>query len=91
MYKPNRIAGFGSTAAGPDDGPLIFSVTPADRTSKLLSFHDPEQHGGCPRFAVGTWVLGSSFGSRADGLQKRQTAIAAEGREVQMGRWSSFL
>jgi hypothetical protein len=45
-------------AGGPDNGRLIFSVTPADRTSKLLSFHDPEQHGGCPRFAVGTWVLG---------------------------------
>jgi hypothetical protein len=30
----------------------FFSVTPADRTSKLLSSYDPQQHGGCPRFAV---------------------------------------
>jgi hypothetical protein len=42
-------------AGGPDNGLLIFSVTPADQTSKLLSFHDPEQHGGCPRFPPRTW------------------------------------
>jgi hypothetical protein len=64
-------------AAGPDNGLLTFSVTPVDRTSKLLSFHEPQQHAGCwvpqvPPLHLGILtlisahvVLGLSFGSRA--------------------------
>src|ERR1700687_3392574 len=51
FVKRKNTASKGPGEDGPDNRPLIFSITPVDRTSKLLSFREPQPHGGCPRVA----------------------------------------
>ncbi len=45
-------------AGGPEEGFLILYLERSNRNSRLHNLPVAEKHGGCPRFGVGTWVLG---------------------------------
>jgi hypothetical protein len=37
---------------------LFLEALPVERISRCFRFLEPINHGGCPRFGLGTWVLG---------------------------------
>jgi hypothetical protein len=65
MQDYSKSSSFDKIFRKPDGWPgfstLSLEALPVERISRCFHFLEPINHGGCPRFGSGTWVLGLPF------------------------------